>query len=220
MRVLLTSFEPFGSHRANSSLEVGRVVSAAPPPGVVVDWLVLPVVAGACVEQAWARVRHRQPALVLALGQAAGAVALRVEERAVNLDDFPMPDNAGNHYRKQVIVPGGPPAYGATLEPERVVRGLRGAAVAAEVSGSAGRFVCNHLFYGLLHRAAVGGHRHQTGFLHLPLLPHQVDPKRPLPSWPLDRLVEGVRGALRACLDSAAAACGALPILPTMRGTA
>jgi pyroglutamyl-peptidase len=201
MRVLLTSFEPFGVHALNSSLEVGRALSADPPAGVDIDWLALPVVAGACVEQAWVRVRQVQPALVLALGQLAGAAVLRVEARGINLDDFPMPDNAGNHYRKQVIVHAGPPMYRATLEPERVVRGLRGAGVAAEVSLSAGTYVCNHLFYGLLHRAAVGGHRHRTGFLHLPLLPEQVDPKKPLPSWPLNRLVEGVRRAVWACVD-------------------
>jgi pyroglutamyl-peptidase len=206
MRVLLTSFEPFGGHAINSSLEVGRALSAAPPPGVAVDWLVLPVVAGVCVERTWARLRQTRPALVLALGQAAGAAVLRVEERAVNLDDFPMPDNAGNHYRKKVIVRNGPPAYWATLDPARVVRGLRGAELAAEVSGSAGSYVCNHLFYGLLHRAAVGGDRHQTGFLHLPLLPHQVDAKKPLPAWPLERLVEGVCRAILACLDLAAIA--------------
>jgi pyroglutamyl-peptidase len=203
MRVLLTSFEPFGGHAVNSSLEVGREVAARPPRRVVVDWLVLPVVAGVCVERAWARVRQTRPALVLALGQAAGAAALRVEERAVNLDDFSMPDNAGNHYRKQAIVPSGPPAYRATLAPGRVVRGMRGAELEAEVSGSAGSYVCNHLFYGLLHRAAISGHRHQTGFLHLPLLPQQVDAKRPQPAWPLDRLVEGVRRAILACLDPA-----------------
>jgi pyroglutamyl-peptidase len=200
MRVLLTSFEPFGSYKVNSSLEAGRAVAAAELPGVELDWMVLPVVARDCVEQAWDRVSKTRPALVLALGQSAAAATLRVEERAINFDDFPMPDNAGNEIRKKVIVPSGPPVYRTTLHTTRVVRGLRGSDVPAEVSGSAGTFVCNHLFYGLLHRAAVAGSAHQTGFLHLPLLPKQVDPKKPQPAWPLDRLVEGVRRAIRACV--------------------
>jgi pyroglutamyl-peptidase len=201
MRVLLTSFEPFGGFQVNSSQEAGRAVAAEPPPGVELDWMVLPVVAGECIEQAWDRVRQTQPALVLALGQAGAAATLRVEERALNFDDFPMPDNAGNEIRKKVIVASGPPVYRATLHPARVVRGLRGADLPAEVSGSAGTFVCNHLFYGLLHRAAVAGSAHQTGFLHLPLLPEQVHPKKPQPAWPLDRLVEGVRRAIRTCVS-------------------
>jgi pyroglutamyl-peptidase len=200
MRVLLTSFEPFGGFVVNSSLEAGRALAAGPPPGVELDWMVLPVVAGDCVERAWDRVSQTRPALVLALGQSSAAATLRVEERAINFDDFPMPDNAGNELRKKVIVPSGPPVYRATMHAARVVRGLRGADVPAEVSGSAGTFVCNHLFYGLLHRAAVAGSAHQTGFVHLPLLPQQVNPKKPQPAWPLDRLVEGVRQTIRACV--------------------
>src|SRR4029077_20969861 len=117
MRVLLTSFEPFGGFKVNSSLEAGRAAAADPPSGVEVDWMVLPVVAGACVEQAWDRVWQTQPALVLALGQSGAAATLRVEERAINFDDFPMPDNAGNEIRKKVIVPSGPPVYRTTLHP-------------------------------------------------------------------------------------------------------
>jgi pyroglutamyl-peptidase len=201
MRVLLTSFEPFGTFKVNSSLEAARVAAADPPAGVELDWLVLPVVAGACADAAWDHICRTEPALVLSLGQSANAATLRVEERALNLDDFPMPDNAGNEFHKKTIVPSGPPVYLATLHPARVVRGLRGADVPAEVSGSAGSYICNHLFYSLLHRAAVAGASHPTGFIHLPMLPEQVDPKKPLPSWPLDRLAEGVRKAIRACVD-------------------
>src|SRR5262245_28529001 len=107
-RVLLTSFEPFGTHTLNSSLEVGRAVARRPPPGVELDWLVLPVVAGACVEAAWARVRQVRPDLVLALGQKDGAARLCVEEAAANLHDFRMRDNAGRWFRNQPILPGGP----------------------------------------------------------------------------------------------------------------
>jgi pyroglutamyl-peptidase len=201
MRVLVTSFEPFDDFRLNSSLEAGRAVARDPPPGVDVDWLVLPVAAGECVERAWQRVARNRPALVLALGQAAGTPLLRVEERAVNLDDFSMPDNAGTQARRRPIVPAGPPEYRATLSPVRVVRRLRGDDIPAAVSGSAGSYVCNHLFYGLLHRAAVCGWAHQTGFLHVPLVVGQQDGRRRQPVWPLPLLAEGVRRAITACLD-------------------
>jgi pyroglutamyl-peptidase len=199
-RVLLTSFEPFGGFTGNSSFEAGRVVATMPLPGVEVCWRVLPVVAGACVERAWAAVEELWPDVVLALGQAAGTATLRVEKQAFNLDDFSLPDNAGNHHRKRPIIPGGPATYQATLCPVRTVRGLRGVGHAAVVSSSAGAYVCNHLFYTLLHRAAVAGCSHPTGFLHLPLLPGQVDPRRPLPAWPLDALADGVQQAIHACL--------------------
>jgi pyroglutamyl-peptidase len=177
------------------------MVAEAPPPGVEVCWRVLPVVAGACIEPAWHAVEELSPAVVLALGQSAGIATLRVEKQAFNLDDFSLPDNAGNHRHKVPIVAAGPRAYLTTLCPVQIVRSLRGAGHPAVVSSSAGAYVCNHLFYSLLHRAALAGRSHVTGFLHLPLLPEQVDPKRPLPSWPAAALAAAVRQAIGACLD-------------------
>src|SRR5205085_2715204 len=93
-RVLLTSFEPFGPHAVNSSLEIGRVVADQPPSGVSLDWLVLQVVAGLSTERAWERVMAFEPDLILALGQGDSRAGLHVEMRAVNVADFAIPDNA------------------------------------------------------------------------------------------------------------------------------
>src|SRR4051812_46954484 len=113
-RVLLTSFEPFGGHPLNSSLEVGRVLVQSPPPGVVLDWLVLPVVAGRCAELAWRRIEDVRPDAVVCLGQSSVAAAVRIEGVAVNRNHFGEPDNAGNLLEKQPIVPDGPAKYRAT----------------------------------------------------------------------------------------------------------
>jgi pyroglutamyl-peptidase len=198
-RVLVTCFEPFGEHSANSSLEVARAVARRPPPGVELDWVVLPVVAGVCVERAWTRIRQTEPSLVLALGQAAGARALRIEGVAVNLSDFAITDNAGNRPQKQPIVSGGPTAYRATASAQAIRQALSYRDIPSELSRSAGTYVCNHLFYGLLHRAGVAGHRHQTGFIHLPLLSSQVSRRTGGASMNLEQLVESIRLAITAC---------------------
>jgi pyroglutamyl-peptidase len=205
VRVLLTSFEPFGRYGLNSSLEAGREVSRVPPPGVELDWLLLPVVAWDCVERAWERVCRVRPDVVLALGQAAGTPVLRVEEWATNLDDFPIPDNAGVQVLRQPVVPGGPARYRATWDLAHVRDRLCAGGLPAAVSPSAGSYVCNHLYYGLLHRADVGGWTHQTGFLHLPLLAGQALPRQKIPTWPLAPLVAGVRQAILACAERARA---------------
>src|SRR5689334_16299400 len=108
LSVLLTSFEPFGGQQTNSSLEVGRDLARQALPGIHLDWLVLPVVAGQCVEAVWARIIGTRPTVVLSLGQAAGADRLRIEERAVNRNHFSLPDNAGNLLQNQAIIPSGP----------------------------------------------------------------------------------------------------------------
>ena len=56
------------------------------------------------------------------------------------------------------------------------------------MSQTAGTFVCNHVFYGLMHtlRRRVG----RGGFIHVPWLPEQA--KRGQPSLPLPTMVEAV----------------------------
>jgi pyroglutamyl-peptidase len=198
-RVLLTTFEPFGGFALNSSHEVGRAVAAAPPAQVRLDWLVLPVVAGLCVDRAWGWVEQHRPDVVVALGQSAGAALVRLEERGVNLDDFPMPDNAGNQPRKQPIVPGGPAHLRTTAPLDRLLAELPRAGLAVEHSLSAGSYVCNHLYYHLLHRAHGCRPAPPVLFVHLPLLPEQVPVKVKLPSRPLDDLVRTMHEVLRLC---------------------
>ena len=74
---------------------------------------------------------------------------------------------------------------------------LQQAGIAAEVSQTAGTFVCNHVFYGLLHELST---KHalrfvRGGFIHVPWLPEQG-----VPSMALADVVRGLRVALRTAL--------------------
>jgi pyroglutamyl-peptidase len=200
--VVLTSFEPFGGHAVNSSLEVARTVARRPPSGIDLNCVVLPVVVGVCVEQAWSCIKQTKPALVLALGQAAGAASLRIERVAVNWHDFPIADNAGNQPQWQLIEARGPAVCRGTIRERMLRRTLQDRNIAAKLSDTAGTYVCNHLYYRLLHRAKAARCDHQTGFIHLPLLPGQVDRRRPEPSMNLEQLVQGIRLAITACLEA------------------
>jgi len=73
------------------------------------------------------------------------------------------------------------------------------AGVPAEVSQTAGTFVCNHVFYGLMHRLATVRRLARTrgGFVHVPLLPAQG-----APSLPLEAMVEGLRVGIRTALTT------------------
>src|SRR5438270_386549 len=148
-RILLTSFEPFGGHALNSSLEVGRALSSQALPGIRLEWMTLPVVARVCVEQAWQRIEQIKPALVLALGQSAQASVVRLEDVALNIDDFSIPDNSGNQPKNQWIIPGAPLAYRSTAPLPRLLSSLAQLNIPHEHSFHAGTYVCNHLYYGL-----------------------------------------------------------------------
>ena len=104
-------------------------------------------------------------------------------------------------------MPGGPAAYFATLPVKAAVAAARAAGVPAAVSHSAGTFVCNHVFYGLLHLLATDladelPHT-RGGFVHVPHLPEQVT-ERPGPSMAADTIATGLAALTRAALATAA----------------
>ncbi len=199
-RVLVTSFEPFGGHAVNASVEVGRALAGSPPACGVIDWLVLPVVAGVCAERAWAQVEAARPDLVLALGQAGSTPHVRLEDRAVNFDFFHFPDNGGNLPRGQPVVPGGPAVLrtGVSLAP--VIEEVRRTGLPIDLSFSAGSYVCNHYYYQLLHRAGLAAPSPRVLFVHLPLLPSQLTPGLRAFARPLEEQVACTRAVLEACL--------------------
>jgi pyroglutamyl-peptidase len=72
------------------------------------------------------------------------------------------------------------------------VHALRQAGLPASVSNSAGTFVCNHVFYGLMHHAATRGLALRGGFMHLPYLPEQAAHHPKAPSMALADIVRGI----------------------------
>jgi len=69
---------------------------------------------------------------------------------------------------------------------------VRAAGLPAIVSNSAGTFVCNHVFYGLLHLSATRRLGLRGGFLHVPYLPSQAAGQDGVPSMALDDIVRGI----------------------------
>jgi pyroglutamyl-peptidase len=200
-RVLLTGFEPFDGADVNPSWTAVRLAAASPIPGVTVHTQLLPCVFGAAMDVLWDAVELLDPDVVLSVGQAGGSTGLAVERLAVNLDDARIPDNAGAQPADTPIAPDGPVAYFATIPVKDCVAAVRATGVPARVSYSAGTYVCNHVLYGLLHRAATRRPgRLLGGFVHVPYAPEQVlDSADPcLPS-------STVAAALRAVVSCAAA---------------
>jgi pyroglutamyl-peptidase len=140
--------------------------------------------------------RHH-PALVVCCGQAAGRAALSMERIAINVNDAHIADNAGAQPVDTPVIAGGPAAYFTTLPIKAMLVELLSEGIDAEVSQTAGTFVCNHVFYGLMHELATRHDLRRTrgGFIHLPFLPSQGQP-----SMRLDEVVEGLKIAIECAL--------------------
>jgi len=195
MKALVTGFEPFGDDPINPALEALRRLPAR-VGHVEIATGALPTAFGRSLEALDAALAAAKPDLVLCVGLAGGRAALSLERVAINLDDARIPDNDGRQPIDRAVVPGGPAAYFATLPVKAAVAALREAGLPAIVSNTAGTFVCNHVFYGLMHRATLSRAAFRGGFLHVPYLPAQaarcIDVSSGAPSMALADIVRGI----------------------------
>jgi pyroglutamyl-peptidase len=174
MKALVTGFDPFGGARMNASLEAVKRLPARIGALEIVT-AELPTSYARSIPALKAAIMRAKPGIVLCVGEAGDRPLLSVERVAVNLRDARMPDNDGGAPVDTPVVRGGPAAYFSTLPARAMVAALRAADLPAELSMSAGAFVCNHVFYGLMHTAARRG-RLRAGFLHVPSLSGRAMP--------------------------------------------
>ncbi len=197
--VLLTGFEPFNKQSINPAWESVRALEGWAGEGFAVQVRQLPCVFGHALDALRAALGETQPDVVIAVGQAGGRHDITVERVAINIDDAPIADNHGIQLVDQPVAADGPAAYFATLPIKAIVHALREGGLPASVSQTAGTFVCNHLFYGLMHalrtRPAI-----RAGFIHIPYLPQQAAKIPGAPSMALADMIEALRIAVRtAC---------------------
>lgn len=174
--ILLTGFEPFGGETVNPSWEAAQLAAATLlAEGKAAVAVRLPCVFGTSIEALVRAVRTNQPEVVLCVGQAGGRSEVSLERVAINVDDARIPDNSGNQPVDDPIRVDGPAAYFSTLPLKRALRVLTEAGLPAAVSQTAGTYVCNHVFYGLMDLLAREGARARGGFIHVPFSTEQAE---------------------------------------------
>ena len=197
MKILLTAFDPFGGHSTNPALEaVNRVRSQSDSIEIIKK--VVPTVFGDSIQAAAAEIDAARPDAVLCVGLAGGSSALCLERVAINIDDALIPDNQGNQPIDRPIVPGGPAAIFSTLPIKAMVQAIQQAGLPAQVSNSAGTFVCNHLMYGVLHHIQRRRLKIRAGFMHVPCTPEQTIHQPERPSMSLANITLGIEAAVAA----------------------
>ena len=199
VKILVTGFEPFGPDAVNAAWEaVSRLPEAI--GGAEIVKRRLPVEYEAGPARLEALVEELAPDAVLSVGQAAGRAALTPELVGINWKDASLPDNAGVLCQGEPIDPDGADAHFSTLPVKEMVSAIRGAGVPAQLSLSAGGYLCNCLLYhlaGLAKERGIPG-----GFLHVPCCCEQVLDKPSCPSLPLPAITAGLAAALGVIAES------------------
>ncbi|MEU2059167.1 pyroglutamyl-peptidase I [Streptomyces sp. NPDC013455] len=199
-RVLVTGFEPFDQDTYNPSWAAARLLQEDPPAGVEVTAVQLPCAYGESLRVLRKAVLETDPALVLSLGLSPRS-GISIERVAINVDDCPVADNAGRTAKGEPIVTDGPAAYFSTLPIKRCAKEVWQNGMYAEISHTAGAFVCNHVFYGLMHLLATEGKQRRGGFVHIPHTPEMpAVAQGRAPSLPVDFTARGLRIVLSTAL--------------------
>lgn len=199
-KILMTGFDPFGGETVNPALEAVKAMEGRVICGAQIVVLEVPTVRVKCVQRLMKAIGELDPGVVISVGQAGGRAEITPERVAINVDDFRIEDNDGNQPVDEPIDPEGPMAYFSTLPIKAMVEAMRSRGIPASVSNSAGTFVCNHLFYGLMRYLHMEGRGRIGGFVHIPYLPIQAARYPGQPSMSLECIVEGLSAAVEAVL--------------------
>lgn len=198
-RILLTGFDPFGGESINPSWEAAHALHDGRIGGHRISALQLPTEFAGSLRALKAAMRELTPAIVLGVGQAGGRQQLSIERVAINVQDARIPDNAGAQPVDEPVIAGAPAADFSTLPIKAMLTALQAHGLPAEISNSAGTYVCNHIAYAMLHLA---GKRRgvRAGFIHIPYLPAQAARRHGAASMALADVVQGLEIALRTAI--------------------
>jgi pyroglutamyl-peptidase len=186
--ILLTGFEPFGEDTVNPSwLAARRAGDLLAAEGIAVNALELQCVFGESASALTDAIDRLNPDIVVCVGLAGGRGRISLERVAINCDDARIPDNKGQRPIDQEVIPKEVRRRTSQACPSRPrSETFRSQVSRGEVSQSAGTYVCNHVFYALMHSLWHPSGASCGGFVHVPYLPEHLPEGSTAPSMPLD----------------------------------
>lgn len=198
MKILLTGFAPFGGESVNPSYEAIRALPDV-IDGVAIVKRELPVEYARMNPLITELLDSERPDAVICVGQAGGRRAITPELVALNLMYGRSPDNAGMSPNRRPILHNAPAAYFSTLPIFDMVDAMKEAGIAAELSATAGTYVCNTLMFCLLHRTQG---KIPAGFIHVPYIPPQTAGKEGVFSMELAEIVRSLEICIKTVIKN------------------
>lgn len=198
--ILLTGFEPFGGEATNPALESVMKLDGRKVGNYTIVARRVPTVFDESIASLQEYMKDLNPSLVICVGQAGGRPDITLERVAINVNDARIADNKGQQPIDTPVIEDGPVGYWSTLPIKAIVKTMRDNGIPASVSQTAGTFVCNHIFYGLMQLLEKTGNSVRGGFIHIPYLPEQAAAHPGQPSMSLDTIVKGLQFAIEAAV--------------------
>lgn len=200
--ILLTGFEAFGGEKINPSWEAVKQLDQ-----LIIDehQLIARQLPCSFTESSQHLIKlleELQPQIVLNIGQAGGRLDISLERVAINLDDARIADNLGAQPIDQTIIKDAPSAYFTNLPLKAILQTARSNGIPASISYSAGTFVCNHVFYTLMHWIDAVNPAIKGGFIHIPYLPEQAAALGAQPSMTQETVINGLKIIIKTIITT------------------
>ena len=195
--ILITGFEPFNNDTVNPSYEAVKLLKDE-INGEKIIKLELPVVFYEAADILIKNILTYEPKAVIMTGVAAGRNFITPEVIAVNIADARIPDNKENKPPFQKISATSPDGLFSTLPVNEIVKSMNDAGLDAQLSYSAGTFVCNDTFYRVMDFLKTNSLHIPCGFIHVPNpkgMPQGAD-------MDMDNLARGLRIAIETVIEA------------------
>jgi pyroglutamyl-peptidase len=203
MKIILTGFEPFNGSNVNPSAEVVNRITDDFFPDHKLIRRVLPVDSVVAIDWMKRVILEQQPDIIIMLGEASLRPVVSIEKIAINWMDFRIADNSGNQLFDTPVVKEGTDGLFSTLPVSEIFSALKTAGIPAEISLTAGAFLCNQLFYTGLFYSKFFEKKNLCGFIHLPPLPEQIVEKDAAsPSMHVELSQKAIEIAIQTCIES------------------
>jgi pyroglutamyl-peptidase len=189
--ILLTGFEPFLDFTINPTMRIVEDLNGMEIGGYKVHGEILTVNFRESGKQLIEHLEKIQPDAVISLGLAGGRYKITPERIAINVNDGDR-DNFGNIPVDEVIQSEGEDGYLSTLPVRSMINRLQEQGLPAEISNTAGTYLCNHVMYQGLHYAKKQGKKTPSGFIHIPASHELAIQHGKIPSWSHEDLKKGI----------------------------
>jgi len=199
MKIMVTGFGHFLNNDANPTKEILGLL----PKSIYGHELIkveLPVIYDECFTTLKTFVGRHKPQILIMLGLAGGRTAITLERIAVNLKDTMVADNVGNIPHDEAIIKDGDIAYFSRLPLREIEARLREKNIPVMISNTAGLYVCNNIFYHVMHYIDKHNLPTITGFIHVPFMDGQEKPEGAF-SMPLNQMLEAVIDSIKTVLN-------------------
>ena len=200
-KILLTGFEPFLQFKMNPTMQVVEALAGKVIEDYEICGRILKVDFQQSATQLKEHINEIQPDIIISLGLAGGRYKITPERIAINIQDG-EPDNNGFAPVDAKINEEGADAYLTNLPVRSMIDTLKKNGYPAEISNTAGTYLCNNIMYeGLTYANQKGDVL--AGFIHIPASFDLAIQHGKIPGWNIRDLTDAIELCIKETVSLA-----------------